>query len=93
LPQQFTDANWGLKETICEQAGYALIPYAGQSVTLAQYSVVEKYYSPATPALPGERLYLWIVAKDQTSICGYFTVREGSTLTPGVFAVNDPNIR
>jgi hypothetical protein len=93
LPQEFSGPDWGLKETICEQAGYSLVPYAGQSVTLAQYNVEEKYYLPTTPELPGEPLYLWIVAKDQTSICGYLTVREGTNLASGVCALNDPNIR
>jgi hypothetical protein len=93
LPQQLTDANWGLKEGLCQQAGYDLTPYAGQNVTLIQFNLTEKYYHPAIPGTTGEPLYLWVVAKDQTSVCGYLSVREGSGLIPGVFAVNDPNIK
>jgi hypothetical protein len=93
LPQQFNDANWGLKENLCEQAGYSLIPFAGQSVSLVRYDLVEKYFGPAVPVGAGEPLYLWIVAKDQLSICGYLSVRENSSLIPGVFALNDPSIR
>lgn len=85
LPQAFDDANWGLKEITCKEAGYSLIPYAGESVTAVKYNITEKYAS--------EPLYLWVLAKDQTSVCGYLSVREGSTLTPGVFAVNDPSIK
>lgn len=93
LPQQFTDANWGLKEGLCQQAGYDLTPYAGQNVSLIHFNLTEKYYHPAIPGTTGEPLYLWVVAKDQTSVCGYLSVRESSGLTPGVFAVNDTNIK
>jgi len=92
LPQQLTDANWGLKEGLCQQAGYDLTPYAGQSVSLIQFNLTEKYYHPSIPGTTGEPLYLWVVAKDQTSVCGYLSVRDGSGFIPGVFSVNDPNI-
>lgn len=88
LPQQFNDANWGLKELICEQAGYSLTPYAGESITLIKFNITGR-----DEMFPNEPLYLWVVAKDQTSICGYLTVREQSGLIPGVFAVNDPIIK
>jgi hypothetical protein len=93
LPQQFNDANWGLKEGVCQQAGYDLVPYAGQNVSLVQYTLTEKYYQPTIQGAAGEPLYLWIIAKDQAPICGYLTVREGSGLIPGVIAVNDSNVR
>ncbi len=93
LPQQFTDANWGLKEQLCQQAGYDLMPYAGQDVSLVKYSVTEKFYHPSNPEIGALPLYLWVVAKDQTSVCGYFSVREGSNFVPGVFALNDPTIK
>ncbi len=84
LPSELTDANWGLKEIVCQQAGYDLTPYAGQTVSLMRYSLREEY----TPV--DEPLYLWIVIKDNSCICAYATVRENSGLIPGVFAVNDP---
>ena len=84
LPQQLNDANWGLKETLCEQGGYTLIPYAGGSITAVKYSILEKYSN--------EPLYLWVLAKDYTTICGYLAVRENSVVAPGVFALSDPNI-
>ncbi len=84
LPQQLNDANWGLKETACEQAGFSLLPYAGQNTTLIKYSITETYLS--------EPVYLWVLEQNQTTICGYLSVRESSTLTPGVFALNDPNV-
>jgi inhibitor of cysteine peptidase len=93
LPQPITDAGWGLKEDMCQQAGYDLTPYAGQNISVIQYNLAEKYYYPAILGSAGESLYLWVIAKDQTSICGYLSVREDSGLIPGVFAVNDPNIK
>jgi hypothetical protein len=85
LPQQFNDANWGLKETTCEQAGYSLLSSAGQSITSIKYSITETYGS--------EPLYLWVLEQNQTTICAYLTVRESSTLTPGIFALNDSNVK
>ena len=93
LPQQITGANWGLIEGLCQQAGYDLTPYVGQDLSLIQFNLTQKYYHPAIPGNAGESLYLSVFAKDQTSVCGYLSVREGSGLIPGVFAVNDPDIR
>lgn len=77
---------------LSQQAGYDLSTYAGQSVSLVKYKLAEEYYRGATRE-PGEPLYLWVVAKDRTTIGGYITVRESSGFIPGVFAVNDPNIK
>lgn len=81
LPQQFTDANWGLKEEVCQQAGYDLTPYAGQDIAVIRYSMAEKY--------SGDSLSLILLANDQTCICGYIAA---SNLIPGIIAVKDPNI-
>jgi len=80
LPEQLTDADWGLKATVCEQAGYDLNAYAGESVFLTKYSITE--------TCNGEPLYLWVITKDNECICPYKTVREGSGLAPGVYAVD-----
>lgn len=82
LPLQFTDANWGLKETTCQQAGYDLTPYAGQNITAIKYNLTETY--------SGDSLSLIVLAKDQTCICGYVAA---TNLIPGIIAVNDPNIK
>lgn len=81
LPQQFTDANWGLKNGMCQQAGYDLTPFAGQDIALIGYNMTEKY--------SGESLSLIVLAKDQTCICSYVAA---SNLIPGIIAINDPNI-
>ena len=85
LPQQLNDANWGVKETICEKAEYSLRPYAGQTITSTKYTITETY--------SGEPLYLWVLEQNQKTICAYFSVREASTLTPGLFAAGDPRVK
>lgn len=86
LPQELTDANWGLKEMVCEEAGYNLTPYAGQSVSIMQYPIVEK--------CEGVPLSLWILIKDGTCICAYTTTQVGSHgPIPGVWSVNNACIQ
>ena len=84
LPSELSDANWGLKEIMCQQAGYDLAPYAGQTVSSLRYSLLEKYI--------GESLYLWVLTRDNVCACAYVTVRESGPI-PGVFAVNNPGIQ
>jgi hypothetical protein len=115
LPQQLTDANWSLKEGLCQQAGYELAPYAGQNVSLTKYNLLERYYYRIITwvqfiGLPSQSvitdvdlsLYLWVIAKDQTTVCSYISVAEDSTayedlrqrgLFPEFFAVNDEHIK
>jgi hypothetical protein len=81
LPPHFTDANWGLKQEVCQQTGYDLTLYAGQDITAIKYTLLEKYSN--------DTLSLFVLAKDQTVICGYVAA---SSLTPGIIALNDPNI-
>ena len=84
LPQQLTDANWGLKRIKCEAGGYDLTPYAGGAVSAVTYGIAETWY--------GEPLNAWVLIKENTCICAYITVRQESNAAPGVFAINDPTI-
>jgi len=79
LPDQLTDANWGLKAIVCEQGGYDLNAYTGQRISLTKYRIIE--------ICDGEPLYLWILTNEDECICAYKTVREDSSAAPGVFAV------
>lgn len=81
LPQNLNDANWGLKEIVCQQSGYDLAPYAGQIVSSMRYSLLEK--------CNGESLKLWVLIKEHTCICAYITGES----VPGVYAVNDACIQ
>lgn len=88
LPQEFAGPDWGLKENLCQMAGYSLTSYAGQIASLVVYNISEKYYeSPERAGLP---LSLVVLAKEHTTICGYLS---NSGLIPGAFALNDPNVK
>jgi hypothetical protein len=81
LPQQFTGADWELKETVCQSAGYDLTPFAGQNVAVVRYNLTDKYSD--------DSLSLVILAQDQTCLCSYIAA---TNLLPGIIAVNDPHI-
>ncbi len=81
LPPVLSDANWGLKNEICQQSGYNLSSYAGKSVKLISYNIEEKYKN--------EPLAVWVVVSDETIACIYKTVRQDSSMAPGVFPVNN----
>jgi hypothetical protein len=85
LPQELNDAQWALIKNSCEQTGYSLDSYVGQNITSIKYSIIETYLN--------EPLYLWVLEKNQITICAYLSVRENSTAAPGVFALNNPNVK
>jgi len=114
LPQELTDADWRVKNGLCRQSGYDLAAYAGSDVSLTKYDLKEMYYPNVTsvstdldevqtmrPA-PALSLYLWVIAKDQATICSYVSAREDNVflqslhlgiVASGVFPVNDQNIK
>lgn len=76
------DANWGLKATLCKEAGYDLSPAAGRMVCLIGQDITQRCQgNPATA---------WIVLNDGAVACVYMTVRQGYLVTPGVYAATDP---
>ena len=84
LPGRLDDANWGPKAAVSRDAGFDLAPLAGRSVVLARYAVSERYGR--------EPLYLWLVENGDRVVGAYLSVRERSTLTPGVFSLDDTGI-
>jgi hypothetical protein len=92
LPQQFNGLSdgpfWAPIEHYCGVAGFDLTPYAGATVTSIEYHITETLF--------GSPVNLWVIAKDQTSICGFISMRPASDIPtgggPAVAAVNDPNI-
>lgn len=83
LPAELNDANWGLKQMICVDAGYSLAPYAGQNVLLTTYDI--------DMTCQGALLRVWVVTQGNEVACVYLSVREGVDLVPGVFSVNEQN--
>ena len=78
-----TDANWGLKATVCQQAGYDITALAGKTVCLLGQDI--------TQACQGIPATAWVVMDNGAVACVYKTVRQGFATTPGVYAANDPS--
>jgi hypothetical protein len=53
-------------------------------VVLERYAISERYGR--------EPLYLWLVESGDRIVGAYLSVREGSTLAPGVFSLDDTGI-
>jgi hypothetical protein len=96
LPQELNDANWGLKEYLCQQAGYDLAPFAGQTVAVVRYPILERYYGEPLYLHSGDSLYhygvplnLWIVETENTAICAYTADSGEFGSDPGVYPVQE----
>jgi hypothetical protein len=76
-----TDPNWGLKATLCKQAGYDLTELAGKTVCLFEQDV-----NQMCQGIPGTA---WVVMNNGAVACVYKTVRQGFGINPGVYAAND----
>ena len=84
LPRRLDDANWGPKAAVSRAAGFDLEPLAGRSVLLERYAISERYGR--------EPLYQWLVESGDRIVGAYLSVREGSTLAPGIFSLDDTGI-
>lgn len=84
LPVFLSGPNWGLKKTVCEEGGYDLSSYSGKSVLLTSYPISETYN--------GEKLNVWIISSNDKIACVYKAVREGSSLSPGIFPASNTQL-
>jgi len=78
LPATLTDANWGLKASVCQQGGYDITPLAGQTVCLVEQNIVQ-----ACSAAPGTA---WVLMSDGAVKCVY---ESSNASLPGIYAVNN----
>ena len=78
-----TDANWGLKASVCQQAGYDITALAGKTVCLLGQDI--------TQMCQGDPSTAWVVMNDGAAACLYKTARQGFGSAPGVYAANDPS--
>jgi hypothetical protein len=78
-----TDPNWGLKATVCRQAGYDITALAGKTVCLIGQDM--------TQTCDGIPSTAWVVMNNGAVACVYKTVRQGFAAAPGVYATNDAN--
>ena len=78
-----TDANWGSRVTVCQQAGYDITALAGKTVCLLGQDMAQMCQGiPATA---------WVVMNNGVVACVYKTVRPGFDTAPGVYAANAAN--
>lgn len=75
-------AEWGIIEDICNEGGYNLTKYAGQTIELDSYSISEMYDNVPLNAHI-------ISSINGEIICVYKSMRGENTYAPGVFPVNN----
>lgn len=76
---------WPLYNSFCMEGGYNLAAHAGHRVKFLGYPINEHYVSAA--------LNVWAITDSNECACVYKAVRAGSTLTPGIFSVNDTSVK
>jgi hypothetical protein len=78
-----TDANWGLKADVCQQASYDITALAGKTVCLLGQDMTQM-----CQGLPAS---VWVLMNDGAVACVYKTLRKEFSVPPGVYAANDAN--
>lgn len=84
-PNTFDPDQLTLYPEVCRKGGYDLSPYLGQDLTFTGYRTDITYEE--------EPLDVWVVSSDSKIVCIYLSVREDSTMAPGIFSVNDPFLK
>ena len=86
LPVPLSGGEWEQKQLRCQEAGYDLTPYAGQTLSLTKIQLVQGYYysflfpqatiyGMEVVSMEGELpLSLWVVSKDQATVCSYVSL-------------------
>jgi hypothetical protein len=85
LPDVSHGLPWSLINHAVKQAGYGLTQYVGQRITCTRYNLVEKYGDA--------RLSLRIFSISNKVLGAYVSIRDSDGPIPGIFSVNDPNIK
>ena len=83
LPGELSDANWAIKAMVCEDGGYDLLPFAGQTLKFTAIDI--------EGSCEDERIKIWVVTEPSYIVCAYLTVQENSDLAPGVWSIADEN--
>ena len=81
LPEDLgAEPQWGVVEGACEEGGYDLEPFAGQTVTLTGVEIAGSCQDAPIRA--------WVISQGEVIACAYLSIREGGTMTPGVWPVD-----
>ena len=84
IPAALDAPQWALPFEVSERIGLPIARAAGARVVLSRFPIAQRYGI--------EPLYLLVVTRQGTVVGAYLTVRERSTLAPGVFALSDPGL-
>ena len=78
-----TDANWGLKATVCQQGGYDITALAGKPICLLEQDITQR--------CQGNPASVSVLMNNGAVACIYKTVRKGFGTPPGVYSATSPN--
>jgi hypothetical protein len=78
-----TDANWGLKATVCQEGGYDITALAGKPICLVEQDITQ--WCQGNPASVS------VLMNNGAVACIYETVRKGFGAPPGVYSATSPN--
>ncbi len=81
IPDNFAKLPWLYDSIVCEDGGYNITRYKNEAVKFLGYNSNKHWRN--------EPLNVWAITNEDTCICVYFSVREGSSMAPGIFSVND----
>ncbi len=84
-PNTFHPAQLAYYAEACTKKGYDLSAHLDQELTFTGYRTDVTHEE--------ESLNVWIINVGSEIVCIYLTVREDSTMAPGIFSINDPFLR
>lgn len=92
-PDSFDPDQLALYPEVCRKGGYDLFTYLHQDLTFTGYRTDVVYQftrGMENEVMKEEPLNVWVISSDNKIVCIYLSVREDSTMAPGIFSVNDP---
>ena len=95
-PNTFDPDQLALYPQVCRKGEYDLSSYLDQNLTFTGYRTDVVYQiarGMENEVVKEEPLNVWVISSDSKIVCIYLSVREDSTIAPGVFAVDDPFLK
>jgi len=95
-PNTFDPDQLALYPEVCRKGAYNLSSYLDQNLTFTGYRTDVVYQftqGMENEVVKEEPLNVWVISSDSKIVCIYLSVREDSTMAPGIFSVNDPFLK
>lgn len=95
-PGTFDPDQIALYPEVCRKGGYELSSYLDQNLTFTGYQTDVLYRftrGMENEVVKEEPLNVWVISADNKIVCIYLSVREDSTMAPGISSVNDPLLK